>query len=44
MVAPEVARMKDLETELEERRSQMVHLERLLSMLKDWRTTIIAIQ
>jgi len=31
MVAPEVARMNDLENELEERRSQMVHLERLLS-------------
>jgi chromosome segregation ATPase len=31
MVAPEVARMNDLENELEQRRSQMVHLERLLS-------------
>ena len=31
MVAPEVARMNDLETELDEKNSQLVHLERLLS-------------
>ena len=31
MVAPEVARMGELTSELEENRSQMIHLERLLS-------------
>ena len=31
MVAPEVARMSDLETEIDEKNSQLVHLERLLS-------------